>query len=329
MLVEEQILREKFENIKNNKLIIFNDFKDDSIYYIQNYLIEKLNLNNKYEIIKYDNIKDFEKNYNFVVYSNNIFEINKIFFIKGNPSKNLINQIIKDKLEHLFIFFSENFNLENYQENIKKVLVYITYPKFINLEKLISLYLKVNNLNISKDLIEYLSSYFINYTIDLGIILQNIKIYCNENNINNVSKDIIDKYLYLSGEIYSFQLSDFLYKKNKNSFFNLYFHITSTTDGFLKFFYFLLNDVKRLLLIGEIILNQKNSEEFLLNYFNNIGINYNRFRLKYDLEKISNFGINRMIKLLSFLIYISYIIRVYNDDLVKNIFEVYIANLFE
>ncbi|MCX8058744.1 MAG: hypothetical protein N3A58_04970 [Spirochaetes bacterium] len=327
MIVEEQLFIEKKELIKNSKIIIFNDFKENSSNFIENCIIENLVVAGEFEILRENNMKEFEKEFDKKIIGTNIFELKKIFFIKGNPDRKILSLINKVEDDYKFIFFTENFTNEDIVND--KNIIYIIYPKYINLNSLISGYFKRNNLFIENENVEYILTFFINYTVELGVILQNIKIYCLENNIRSVTKDIINKFLYLSGEIYIYQLVDFLYKKKKVQFFNLYFNIASNIDGFYNLFYYLINDVKRLIVVGEFIIKERNKEENLIEYLNKIGINYNRFRIKYDIEKINSFGLNRMYKLLSFLIYINYLKRIYYDELIKNIFESYICSFIE
>jgi|GEM_PF-4812877 hypothetical protein len=328
MIIEEKIIFENLNKIKNSNFVIFNNFNENSIFYVEKEIQDKLKVDGSNEIVKINNIDDFEKKLNEIIHSFSIFESKRLFIIIGNPKNEIIKKVIKENNDK-FIFFTQNYPFKNLDESLKREILFIDYPKNIIIYNFVKDYFKDKDILINNESLEYLSILFLNYTVDLGIIIKNIELYCKENKIKNINREIVEQFVYFSSDYMVYQIVDFLYKRKKENFFSLYFQTITNTEGFTNFFFFLLQDVKKLIIVGEFILKEKEDENKLLNYFNSLNINYNKFRLKYDIEKIKNFGLNRFYKLLSFLIYINYLLRKFNYETVKNIFEVYISSLFE
>lgn len=323
MIIEKII--EKSLSFKIPNVIFFNNFSEDLYDIIIRIVIDKIKDKEKYELIKIINssdkqiieiIEDNISDYNF-------FDTGKMFIIYSCNNLKIFDKIFsnKDCSNHYFLIFIKvnSFVLKNIS-NFK----IIEFPRYLRISKIVYDYFFERKININSDVLKMFDNYFSDYSIEIENILDKIYIYLKENNINSLNREIVQKFLFLSNRVVYYELSDLFFKREIKKFFLLYKEFVIQQNGFEKFLYVFINEVKVLLLISEIY-QQSNNEQFILSSLEKLGINYNRYRLKYDLIKINTFGRKKFKELLSFLLYCEYSLRRYQKSNVQLIFEVKIT----
>lgn len=324
MLIEKIIKKNLPEKIPN--IIFFNNFSEDTYDIISNLLINRVNKDKSYEIIKIINKIDNNtlKEINDKIIDINFFDKGKIFIIFNCSNIKNLKKIFSNKeyKNHFFFIF---INFKSYELKELKGYLIIEYPKNLQISRIVIDYFNEKHINIQDDVIKMFDTYFFEYNIELENILEKIYLFIKEKKINILDKEIAKQFLFLSNQVVYFELSELFFKKQIKKFILLYKEFVLQQNSFEKFLYVFSNEVKLLLIISSLI-EKNDNENYILSNLNNIGINYSKYRLKYDKVKINNFGQKKLKELFSFLLYCDYSLRRYQKNNVQLIFEVKILD---
>ena len=308
---------------KIKKIVLLNNFPSDLQNNFVNQLIEELNKGNKEEL----NIHRIYDDINIKILNEYLSNIdlfsNKTIFFIYNFTQNLSSlkklNIPSDII--LFIFTDEK------QIEVDKNITIIQFPKSLDLATLLNQFLNQNKIKFeSKETEEFFKSFFNGLTISLEKVCEDVLLYLKKINSDLITKDIALQFLSYSPNFSFFSILNSFFQKDKLSFFYQYMQFIESENDFNSFFQPFLKEIKILTLISSImshkLLSTTSDKNLIISYFNKIKIQYNPYRYQYDLRKLENFGKDKLVNLLEFLLSIEIYSRYYDKQSAQKLFEI-------
>ncbi len=320
-MIFDDILKDGIKNIK--KIVLLNNFPEDLQNNIVNRLVELLKDQTKENLDIHRIYEDINlKTLNEYISNNDLFSNKTIFFIY-NFSQN-VSSLKKIQIpEDIIIFFfidEKNLNKDEY-------INIIQFPKSLDASGFIEGFLSQNKITFeSYEIKDQFNSFFNSVSFPLIKVCEDILVYLKKTKSNIITKDIAFQFISYSPNFSFFSIINSFFQKDKSSFFHQYIQFVESENDFNSFFQPFLKEIKILVIISSIISDKigysPKDKNLIINYFNNINLQYNPYRYQYDMKKIESFGKERFVSLLEFLLTVDIYSRYYDKQSAQKLFEI-------
>ncbi|MFN3410860.1 MAG: hypothetical protein ACK4YF_01700 [Exilispira sp.] len=314
-------IKQKLGNLKN--IIILNNFPYELQNNIINDLIEHIKdrskkdykINRIYEDTNIKKINEFIANIDLFTYST------ILVIYKYTQNIQNLKKILPDDNIIIILFTDE----KNIRED--KDFSIIEFPKDIDVSNFINKFCQNNGIKFENKEVEALfKSYFNGISSFLEKTLQDILVYLKKIKKNIISKEIAIQFLSFSSNYSFFSIINSFFQKDKFTFFYQYMQLVESENDFNVFFQPFLKEIKLLAIISSVIddnnFSYNSNKSIIISFLNKLNIQYNPYKLQYDLKKIENFGKEKIYLLLEFLLSIDIYSRYYDKSSSQKLFEI-------
>lgn len=320
-MIIDQILNDKIFKLK--KINILNNFPEDLQNNLVNKIVEilkeeyknQIEIHRIYDDVNIKKLSDYINNFDLFSQTIALF----LYNFTQNLSSLVKLSIPSDLL--LFVFTDEK-----KIEDTKDISV-IQFPKNLDPHKYINDFCINNKIKFDNNNTEDLfKSYFNSFSGTLEKVLDDIMIFLQKTKSNLITKEIVAKFLTFSSGFTIYNITNSFFQKDKYSFFYQYLQFVESENDFNSFLQPFLKEVKLLTILASSTMEKsiitESDKNNIFNFFNKINIQYNPYRLQYDLKKLENFGKKRFYSLLEFLISIDIYSRYYDKSSAQKLFEI-------